>query len=180
VGIADLPDSDSGSLGGASPPCRTNFVLRLMRVNGPYLWKTGRNAGRRYVTIVHDDGRRTSMTWARFQLLSKVWPGQDVHHKDDDKSNDTVENYQVLEHRHHAKIGAVGALPVPITCIWCGSRVEKLSRHLDHNAVQGKAGPFCSKRCVGLYAAHIKKGGEPFDVQPRCLCSERFYGRLVK
>jgi hypothetical protein len=144
------------------------------------MWKTGKNVGRRYVNITNDDGSKTTMTWARFQMLDKVKPGEHVDHADGDKSNDDPANYQCLTISDHGSKHAIHVGKATITCVWCGKEIQKIARRLDHNSKQGKAGPFCGKKCVGFYSAHVRRGGQRLATQPRKPKNLRQYGRVVK
>lgn len=66
-------------------------------VVGPYLDKT---SGRRLVTVYRADGTHGSMTYARWlmqeHLGRKLEPWEHVDHKDENRLNDVVENYQIL------------------------------------------------------------------------------------
>ncbi len=120
------------------------------------------------------------MTLARYRLLACVKDGEHVHHVDEDKTNDSIENYSRMPACAHGRLHAIGAEKVRITCAWCGATAFKTARKLNHNAKQGKAGPFCGKRCVGIYTQYLKGGGKPFPVQSLIPVNNRNYGRVVE
>lgn len=127
-----------------------------MKVNGPYTHTTGRLAGRKYVSITYDDGTRTSMLYSRWlmqeHLGRTLLTSEHVDHKDEDPTNDTLNNLQILSLSENSKKSARlrrSITYVTITCPVCGDEAVKQKRHVDHNKKLGKAGPYCGRRCAG-------------------------------
>lgn len=123
------------------------------KVYGPTLYKD-----RRYVTIEYDSGTKASMTYARFLMQEHLGRKLDpvtetVDHKDDDRLNDRIENFQLLTVSHNA-IKEHG-LPemYDFICPMCDQPAEKLARMVRHNWDLGKAGPFCGRVCAGRWNA---------------------------
>lgn len=77
------------------------------RVNGPYVHTTGRLRGRQYVNIVRSDGSKTSMLYSRWLMQNHLgrelesW--EHVDHIDEDKTNDALENLQILTNKQNAE-----------------------------------------------------------------------------
>jgi hypothetical protein len=79
-----------------------------MKIYGPYLGKDGR----KHVVIVHPDGRKQTKSYPRLLLEQKLGrelkKEETVDHKDDDFTNDSSDNLQILSLAHNAKKSALG------------------------------------------------------------------------
>jgi hypothetical protein len=127
-----------------------------MRVNGPYIHTTGKLKGRRYVNIIHDDGRKTSMLYSRWLMQEHLGRelGRDeyVDHRDEDPTNDSIENLQILTNSENSKKSARLRRPLPmlrLTCPRCLTSFEREERHVRRSRKLGKAGPYCGRSCAG-------------------------------
>lgn len=135
-----------------------------MKVYGPYKRK---NDEYQHVVIIHDDGRRQTVSLQKYiweQAYGPVEEGFDIHHIDENPDNNVLENLEkkeVSKHRseHSAKYFGEYAI-----CIGCGKKFwlspDKQKRRKS-NAKRGKVGPFCSNSCVGIYGKEIQLGGMP-------------------
>lgn len=145
----------------------------IERVNGPYFNKT---TGRYFVCIRYEGGRRRTTTYARHvmeQHLGYVLPRSvDVDHIDNDKTNDALENLQVLGKRENIQKhwGPEGppvkraGMPSEIwtfPCPVCSTEVEMLARNVRRMRHRGSRGPFCSKSCAGKDAMARRWHGSP-------------------
>lgn len=125
-----------------------------MRINGPYVHTTGKLKGRRYINII-DGSKKTTMLYSRYlmqeHLGRTLLPSEHVDHIDEDKTNDNIDNLQILSLSENAKKAALKRLPkwVEFICPVCGNSAKKLKRIVDHNLKMGKAGPYCGRRCAG-------------------------------
>ena len=126
------------------------------RVNGPYLYKSGSGIGRKYVTIVYEDGHVGSKFYSHYlweQTYGPVPEGMSVDHIDDDKTNDVIENLQLLTNAENAKkafaSGKRDAKMFNFICPVCEKPSVKPLRTVLHNWKLGQAGPYCSHRCAG-------------------------------
>lgn len=127
-----------------------------MRVNGPYTHTTGKLTGRKYVNVIYDDGKRTTMLYSRWLMQESLGrdllPSEYVDHVDEDPTNDALGNLQLLSNSENAKKTARlrrNVTYVTITCPVCGDAAVKEKRNVDHNRKQGKSGPYCGRRCAG-------------------------------
>jgi hypothetical protein len=93
------------------------------------------------------------MSYARYLLEIKLGryltDNEEADHIDENKYNDNINNLQILAHqRNVAKSNKSEMLKV--TCRFCDKIFEIEMRRYMHNQIkQGKAGPYCSKRCAG-------------------------------
>ena len=69
-----------------------------------------------------------------------------VHHLDENKHNNAIENLQVMDSREHNRMhSSTGRTLVELVCPFCGKTFSREPR-----AVQGKMS-FCSRSCNGKY-----------------------------
>lgn len=76
-----------------------------------------------------------------------------IHHRNGDPGDNRIENLQVMKWREHSSHHARKPEISILLCPQCGEPFEARMRHVRHNRKQGKAGPFCGKRCAGKYSA---------------------------
>lgn len=135
----------------------------IIKTYGPYLRKKD---NRKYISIVRD-GKRTSMSYPKWlmeqHLGRKLLDDETVDHINRDKTDDRIENLQILDRINHSKLDSKRVYDVKITCSWCGKTVLKKARELAHSKKQKKAGPFCSRSCAGKYGASVQNGGSRID-----------------
>lgn len=75
-----------------------------------------------------------------------------VHHRDGDKTNDVLENLEVVPAGEHAAHHARPTEWVEFICPECGELARKEARNVRHNRKMGKVGPFCSRSCAGRWS----------------------------
>lgn len=128
-----------------------------IRVGGPYFNKT---EGRYFVIYLFPDKSKRVITYAKYlieqHLKRTLSANETVDHIDRDKTNDVIENLQILSLSEHAKLDAKYVNLIEITCVLCNKKAFKKPGNLKHNSKQGKAGPFCSKSCSGKYGRKLQ------------------------
>lgn len=149
------------------------------QVYGPY----ENHLGRKHVIVVTRDGgkivKRKTISYPKY-LHEKVTgqrlaPNQTIDHRDRDFRNDNVENFSVLDKSTHSKLDAVRVIYEDAVCPLCKITFAPTKDQATRRSVQ-KAGPFCSKRCAGLYGSIVQNGGSKLPrVDP-----ERTYYQLGK
>jgi len=90
------------------------------------------------------------------KLSRLLRPGEEVHHRDENKANDDPENLEVLTKSSHAKLHADNRTPTPIpcTCPQCGSVFDVKPAVLRTRVGRNKQGlVFCSRPCAATYWA---------------------------
>ena len=87
-----------------------------MHILGPYIYPSGPNEGRRYVITV-DGGKRKQMLYSRWlmqeHLGRELLPDEHVDHIDEDKTNDRLDNLQILSPAANSRKSATGR-PSPL------------------------------------------------------------------
>ena len=114
----------------------------------------------RYRAYYHDDsGNRKFVSYPRLlveeYLGRKLLPEEDVHHKDGDKTNNNIDNLEVVLHGTHQKQHSLkykDKLAICEVCgnsfIWTGKRQCKYYIDLRRNKNRIIS---CSKNCSSLY-----------------------------
>lgn len=115
----------------------------------------GRNTVVLYSTVTKE---RTSISYAKY-LMSvhlKRWLTNDEHvdHINNDKSDDRIENYQILTLAENNKKQAsvIGCQVVEYKCAICGNKFVVKRKH-SHFTIKGKS-MTCSRSCGGK-ASHL-------------------------
>ena len=121
-----------------------------MHVNGPYY----NSRHERYtVTIIHDNGKQSGMFYSRWlmqeHLGRKLERHEEVHHKDGNKLNDSLDNLEVVSRTKHSKLHTNEA--VKFTCQYCLGLCEMPLGEYNNWKKKSKNGPFCSKTCAAYY-----------------------------
>lgn len=122
---------------------------------------------KRYNIYVSKDGRyrcydrvtHKVVSYPRILMAEKLGrplePYEDVHHIDGNVQNNNVDNLTIILHGEHQRQHSTKySDDVVATCVYCGkqftmTRVQQQRRTSD--ARRGKKGPFCSRKCSGLY-----------------------------
>lgn len=130
-----------------------------MKTYGPYERKDGRKH------VIHYDGRtRKTQSYPRYlmeqKLQRKMLDTEEVDHKDDNFKNDDIENLQILTPKNN-RIKEITreerkAKWTSHKCPICSESFSKRKRESSRNTRENKAGPFCTKRCAGIYGAQIR------------------------
>lgn len=159
-----------------------DFLDDIKKIHGPYL----RKDGRRHVVIVYLDGHKRTVSYpkflAEFVMGRPLDPNMEtVDHVDDDFTNNSWGNIRIVPRTKHTSDAHLIIEDVVIKCIWCGALAKKNPRNLNHNAVQGRAGPFCSRKCSGVYSTEVQYGRYvPFPVQNTFPVEKRSYVKRSK
>lgn len=124
-------------------------------------WSTFGNYIARKVGL--SDGRNVTEYQHRFvmerKLGRKLLSTEHVHHKDGDTHNNRLSNLEIVTASEHAKEHAKERPPemVEAVCAECGTTFQRKARWVRNNqGKQGKAGPFCGKRCAGARNARLR------------------------
>jgi hypothetical protein len=132
------------------------LIYKDCKVYGPYKTEEGRNI----VILVFPNGRKKTTQYARY-LMEKLigrylQEDEEVHHKDGDFTNDGFDNLEIKKSSLHKSEHSTRYTGEYAVCIWCGKDFwlyPKKQSQRARDTKRGKAGPFCSKSCVGQYGA---------------------------
>jgi hypothetical protein len=121
-----------------------------VRVYGPYLRQYKNGHWRRQVVLKYAH-RSTSMSYARWLMQEalgrELLSDEHVDHVDDDRLNDDLTNLQVLTPGDNIRKSHPRKDWITFICPVCRQPATKQASKVRHNRKQGKAGPFCDKRC---------------------------------
>ena len=127
------------------------------------LWKKGylvvSKGLRKNVVLFNSDSDRTTISYARYLMCVKIGDflpaSVEVDHIDADKTNDTLENLQVLSVEDHkiktAKEAAAKSMGVQeVACAYCHTLFNRRVR-----TIRNGRKIFCSRSCNAKYHAKI-------------------------
>lgn len=124
----------------------------MNRVYGPYT----RKDGRQHVIVVHEDKTKHTISYPKYLMECKLGRSLDpnletVHHKDEDFTNNDLDNLYIISRSEHTKLHSKPAEKYIFICPNCLGEFEGSASRIRHNLKQGKSGPYCSKHCAGQY-----------------------------
>lgn len=122
---------------------------------GPYECEDGRKR----VDIVYRSGKRRTVTLAKHRMEEHLGRKLDskletVDHVDRDHTNDRLSNLRVLPLKQHVSDDAVRLKKIKMVCAWC----KTVFKRKPYDVSKKRAGPFCSRPCVGKYGAAVQNG----------------------
>lgn len=138
-------------------------ILKLYRgfskVRGPYTWK---DSGRKYYQLV--SGNRTttqlvSRITVEVSIGRRLMKDEVVHHRDEDVTNDCLDNLEILSRESHARGHSIKLAELSSKCVWCSAPMVLSKNQMRPIEQRRKSGPFCSRKCSGEYGASLQGGG---------------------
>ncbi|MFA5154365.1 MAG: HNH endonuclease [Clostridia bacterium] len=137
------------------------------RVYGPYK----RKDGRMHVVLVNlNTHKRITVSYAKFLIETSIGKfldkNHDVHHKDENPLNNSLENLEIIYHSEHARKHAIKYIKdIKVSCTYCGKEViltPKQQRHRTQNINSGRGtGVFCNRSCSGKYGKKVQIKNKP-------------------
>ena len=128
-----------------------------MRIYGPYK----RKDGRKHVILV-EGKKKTTLSYPRLVMAKHLGrdllPTETVDHIDNDFTNDTIENLQLLSLIDNVKKNHKLIEWFTFNCPVCHKEVKKTASRVRGNRKQGKAGSFCDKKCARKFQASVANG----------------------
>lgn len=134
-------------------------VDRPILVSGP----TGPHShGYKMCMVRYADGTNKAITWHKYvyeKKYGRLLPGIHVHHKNENKSDDRLENLEAKKIADHARDHHKPAPTCRYKCPLCKKSFERTDYRVRHNqGHQKKAGPFCSKSCGASWGREKQLG----------------------
>lgn len=129
-----------------------------MKIFGPYL----RKDGRKHICIVYSTGERKTKSYPRWLLEQhlgrELLPSETVDHIDNDFTNDSLSNLQILSRAENTRKGmSLNSRKMKyyeFICPCCGTPAVKKLKDVKSNHKNRHSGPFCSRKCAGI-SSHI-------------------------
>ena len=116
-----------------------------------------------FVSILVNNDRRTTMWLHRLvyeTYFGKIEEGYDIHHIDEDKTNNNINNLQKLLHEEHCRLHGTEIIDDKVMIcpqcgkefLWTAQKQKNFKRNLSKKIKSNKiCQPFCSKECTGKY-----------------------------
>lgn len=139
----------------------SEIVYQNCRIYGPYL----RKDGRKHIIAIFPDKKRKTVSYPKYlvevSLNRYLDINETVDHIDGNFENDNLSNLRVVDRVQHAREDAKRNSEQAFCCPVCkikfvlsGNKISKAKS----NRKKGNAGPFCSRRCAGIYGSDIQNG----------------------
>lgn len=132
----------------------------MTRVYGPYK----RSDGREHVILIDGEHRRT-VSYPKYLMEQKLGRELDpdeetINHKNGDFTDNRWENLEIIPRAEHSSKDGIRLSKVKTELFICPICNKTFKKRIDSsfraNRKSGKAGPFCSKECVGVYGKNIQ------------------------
>ena len=137
------------------------------KVYGPYT----QPSGRKHVILTKTQSTDIRKTISYPKALVEVSRGhcllseETVDHEDRNFQNNEIQNLTVRERKLHSQLDALRVEVSQIDCPICSKSFTPRKDQINTRA-QTKAGPFCSKQCVGKYGSSVQAGKETLSRTP--------------
>lgn len=113
------------------------------------------NENRKNVLLINYGSKVTTTSYARYlmsvHLKRFLKPNEHVDHKNNDKTDDRIDNYQILTNKNnnikHAAEVIGGAKYYLLKCPVCGKEFERAQNQVDYKSTTTSV---CSKKCAGI------------------------------
>jgi hypothetical protein len=149
-----------------------------------YYYKFYSDDGRCSISIFRNDGERVKVTaYARYlyETHNRKLLDDDVqvHHKDEDKTNDVIENLEELtfqQHKQRHKETDKRLIYVYLNCKVCGILYEVRTNDYKIKVKQGQKNWFCGRECQYKFIkppvqkSELKHGTKSCYSYHRCRC----------
>lgn len=111
--------------------------------------------GYRAYTVHYDTGKKTTVLEHR-EIMEKLIgrklsSNEHVHHKDENKLNNSIDNLIVLPREAHALHHHPKEPMMKLICINCECEFERIPHRERSERKRGKIGPFCGRSCLSKY-----------------------------
>lgn len=114
------------------------------------------NENRKVVCMIKSDGKRTTISYAKYLYTShyncEIDSDCQIDHINGDKTDDRIENLQVISKRYNIQKDHMPKTYVLLTCPICGTEFLFEARNLS-----SKPNPCCSRSCGGKKSYITKK-----------------------
>ena len=108
----------------------------------------------RFLAVLVSEQHRTTIAYAKYVLETHLGRtlklGYEAHHRDEDHTNDTIENLEEVEKNNHRERHTHGQTMVSGTCSYCGVTFQREKRN-------ARLMRYCGRPCWRL----ARKGKQP-------------------
>jgi hypothetical protein len=153
-----------------------------MKVYGPY---TKKKDGRQHVVIIFDDNTRRTVSYPKYlveQRLGRVLdPDEEtIDHIDGNFNNNDWNNLRIKDRSSHLIDDVKRVKYIRVACPLCNKVFRANPGKIEYNINIGKAGPFCSRRCSGIYGMNRRYYNSKKLVYCSLIPLRRYYSRKDK
>lgn len=132
------------------------------KVYGPYVRKAD---NRKQVSLVNGKDYIT-LQYAKFLIQEHIGrlllDDEQVHHEDEDKTNDAIDNLSVVKNKEHTDLHTkLKHLTYDFECQMCSRHIVLTHRQylmVQYRIRNKQNSPFCSQRCAANYGNKFVKG----------------------
>lgn len=130
--------------------------------------KTGPQAGRRNVSLYNHYTDASSVSYARYLMAVHLgrYLNEDEHvdHINNDRSDDRIENLQILSPSENSRKSAQDRVMVRLLCPCCKNEFVRRKKQTHLSKLKNKA-TYCSRRCSGLSGTkHMDLSGNVIEI----------------
>lgn len=149
----------------------------IKKIYGPYKNKLNRL----HIIILYWDNSRETISYPKWimeqHLGRKLDPVlETIDHINRDFTDNRIENLRIVPLQTNVKDDVIRVKDILCTCVYCGKTFYRKPSYLQHNSKLKKAGPFCSRECVGKYGQEIQcNKRESLPIQNGCPIENREY-----
>lgn len=137
----------------------SEIVYQNCKIYGPYF----RKDGRKHIIAIFPDKKRKTVSYPKYlvevNLNRYLDENETVDHIDGNFENNALLNLRVIDRAQHiredVKRNASQIFRCPICKIDFALSGSEIS-NAKENRRKNKAGPFCSRRCVGVYGSDVQ------------------------
>lgn len=131
---------------------KTMILLKLYdKLNDGYLW----------CYVIYFNNKKKSIPYHKYlweKENGKTPKGYIIHHKDKNKLNNSLNNFELLTRSEHAKLhykAPIESTFIELICKYCNKKFPRRRSYEKHNR-KNKVGPFCGKSCAGKWSTDIQ------------------------
>lgn len=138
------------------------------KIYGPYL----RKDGRQHVVVLFPSGDKKTVSYPKYLMEQKLnrflAKNETVDHYNRDFTDDDLKNLKIKDRSTHAKEDVIRLVSKEFVCPIDNVKFilseGKLSDAIA-NRLKNKSGPFCSRKCAGVYGAQVQRGRNKLKVK---------------
>ena len=133
--------------------CRKCYILNSKK---DFILKNGRiciTAPKDYKGKLYDNRYVLRYRYVMEQYLGRLLKENEVvHHKDGNKTNDTIENLEIMLRKNHTSVHAkTGRTFIVLYCSYCKIKFKVEKKKVNYKKNKGQKFFFCSRSCSGKF-----------------------------
>lgn len=135
-------------------------MKNIKKVYGPYT----RNDRRQHVVVVYSDLSKQTISYPKYLVEKEIGrtlnDNEEVHHLNNNFTDNRIENLKVVLKSEHMSYHAKYTDNIDAVCMNCRvsfklTPKQQASRYKNRN--RRSNGPFCSRKCSGIYSTRSKE-----------------------